>query len=125
MQQSFTPQFSPTLTMQQASPGAAVQAAPVQTASPAQMAEPAISEPAPTGYPAMAPSAPAEPYTPLPGIPEPDPGPGPMIPADWPSSPELERAIMTEREKGFPWLPVAAAAAVGLFLFTRQPKKGT
>ncbi len=40
MQQAFTPQFSPTMTMQQDSPGATVTAAPTQTASPGQVARP-------------------------------------------------------------------------------------
>lgn len=135
MQQAFTPQFSPTLTMQQDSPGAAVTAAPIQAAAPEQ----AAMTPAPVAVPPpTAPSVPEEPspVTTGPAMPQPwypsapSPGPPPVTmpavaaPGGWSATDEQRAAVAAEAERGWgsmlPWL--LAAGGIGLFLVTRKPK---
>ncbi len=131
MQQTFDPQFSPVMQMTADSPGATQAAAPQQISTPAQTG---ITAPPPQAMPQSTPMAPSSPpegagFAPIPAV-EPAPtvpvGPPPDVPmtrAGWPTSPELERAIAEEQEKGLPVGLLLAAAGIGLFILTRKPQQ--
>lgn len=133
MQQTFDPQFSPVMQMTADSPGATQAAAPTQTAMPAQTG--VTAPPMPQAMPQSTPMAPSLPpegagFAPIPTV-EPaatvpvgtPPMPAAPSPGDWPMTPGLERAIAEEREKGLPMGLLLAAAGIGLFILTRNPKQ--
>lgn len=114
MQQAFTPQFSPTMTMQQDSPGASVTAAPTQTASPTQAARTGM--PMPGG--SRTPFAPGQPdYYPRersPAFPEAFPDP-------------FSRPAILQTGNGMSDLMktgLLAVAAIGGIMLLNKPKKG-
>ncbi len=141
-QQSFTPQFSPTLQQQQDSPGASQAASPVQAAAPTQSAPTPAATPAPAPAPAPVASpipAPVNPPIPQPPVslpPTPGTTPGPTaIPVGLPATigPRMTGDEMA-RETGptydiqagndkMNWLPLLAIGGIALLALS-NPEKG-